>query len=111
MTSASPTRPAIHARTLYEHIYRPYSPPRSSRTAPSSMMLPPPTVSAPTASSTGSPPPSRKHTSSSATRAIHAGSGPTAESGAVIPPILLRTAYQQEAIGVYKPRGDGERAK
>ncbi|GJE86713.1 cystathionine gamma-lyase [Phanerochaete sordida] len=36
------------------------------------------------------------------TRAIHVGSEPNAETGAVIPAISLATTYRQEAIGVHK---------
>jgi cystathionine gamma-lyase len=38
------------------------------------------------------------------TRAIHVGSEPNAETGAVIPPISLATTYKQDAIGVHKVR-------
>jgi len=36
------------------------------------------------------------------TRAIHVGSEPNEETGAVIPPISLSTTYKQSAIGVHK---------
>ncbi|TFK60465.1 hypothetical protein BDN72DRAFT_828891 [Pluteus cervinus] len=36
------------------------------------------------------------------TRAIHVGSEPNSETGAVIPPISLATTYKQEKIGVHK---------
>jgi len=36
------------------------------------------------------------------TRAIHVGSEPNVETGAVIPPISLSTTYKQEAVGVHK---------
>ncbi|PPQ73504.1 hypothetical protein CVT24_007650 [Panaeolus cyanescens] len=36
------------------------------------------------------------------TRAIHVGSEPNEETGAVIPPISLSTTYKQAAIGVHK---------
>jgi cystathionine gamma-lyase len=39
------------------------------------------------------------------TRAIHVGSEPNVETGAVIPPISLSTTYKQEAVGVHKVRG------
>ena len=38
------------------------------------------------------------------TRAIHVGSEPNTETGAVIPPISLSTTYKQDAIGVHKVR-------
>jgi len=38
------------------------------------------------------------------TRAIHVGSEPNPETGAVIPPISLSTTYKQNAIGVHKVR-------
>ena len=38
------------------------------------------------------------------TRAIHVGSEPNVETGAVIPPISLSTTYKQEAVGVHKVR-------
>lgn len=38
------------------------------------------------------------------TRAIHVGSEPNEETGAVIPSISLSTTYKQEAIGVHKVR-------
>ncbi|KAF5324200.1 hypothetical protein D9619_011156 [Psilocybe cf. subviscida] len=44
----------------------------------------------------------KKHIDGFATRAIHVGSEPNAETGAVIPPISLSTTYEQEAIGVHK---------
>ncbi|KXN86831.1 Cystathionine gamma-lyase [Leucoagaricus sp. SymC.cos] len=36
------------------------------------------------------------------TRAIHVGSEPNLETGAVVPPISLATTYKQDAIGVHK---------
>ncbi|TDL25034.1 hypothetical protein BD410DRAFT_766748 [Rickenella mellea] len=36
------------------------------------------------------------------TRAVHIGSSPSKETGAVIPPISLSTTYAQEAVGVHK---------
>lgn len=36
------------------------------------------------------------------TRAIHVGSEPNEETGAVIPAISLSTTYKQSAIGVHK---------
>ena len=36
------------------------------------------------------------------TRAIHVGSEPNSETGAVIPSISLSTTYKQDAIGVHK---------
>jgi len=36
------------------------------------------------------------------TRAIHVGSEPNEETGAVIPSISLSTTYKQSAIGVHK---------
>lgn len=36
------------------------------------------------------------------TRAIHIGSSPSTETGAVIPPISLSTTYAQSAVGVHK---------
>lgn len=36
------------------------------------------------------------------TRAIHVGSEPNPETGAVIPSISLATTYKQDAIGVHK---------
>ncbi|KAG6848692.1 hypothetical protein H0H93_014843, partial [Arthromyces matolae] len=36
------------------------------------------------------------------TRAIHVGSAPNKETGAVIPPISLSTTYKQDAIGVHQ---------
>ena len=36
------------------------------------------------------------------TRAIHVGSSPSEETGAVIPPISLATTYAQSAVGVHK---------
>lgn len=38
------------------------------------------------------------------TRAIHVGSDPSEETGAVIPAISLSTTYKQSAIGVHKVR-------
>ena len=39
------------------------------------------------------------------TRAIHVGSEPNVETGAVIPPISLSTTYKQKAVGVHKVGG------
>lgn len=36
------------------------------------------------------------------TRAIHVGSEPNAETGAVIPPISLSTTYKQDGVGIHK---------
>ncbi|EJD05693.1 uncharacterized protein FOMMEDRAFT_166049 [Fomitiporia mediterranea MF3/22] len=36
------------------------------------------------------------------TRAVHTGSAPSLETGAVIPPISLATTYAQSAVGVHK---------
>lgn len=36
------------------------------------------------------------------TRAIHVGSDPNEETGAVIPPISLSTTYKQNGVGVHK---------
>ncbi len=36
------------------------------------------------------------------TRAIHVGSEPSEETGAVIPAISLSTTYKQDAVGVHK---------
>lgn len=36
------------------------------------------------------------------TRAIHVGSEPNAETGAVIPPISLSTTYKQDGVGNHK---------
>lgn len=36
------------------------------------------------------------------TRAVHTGSAPSSETGAVIPPISLSTTYAQAAVGVHK---------
>ena len=36
------------------------------------------------------------------TRAVHTGSAPSQETGAVIPPISLSTTYAQAAVGVHK---------
>ena len=36
------------------------------------------------------------------TRAIHVGSSPSSETGAVIPPISLATTYAQSSIGIHK---------
>ena len=38
------------------------------------------------------------------TRAIHVGSEPNQETGAVIPSISLATTYKQESVGVHKVR-------
>lgn len=42
------------------------------------------------------------HPEGFSTRAIHIGSEPNPETGAVIPPISLSTTYKQDAIGVHK---------
>lgn len=44
----------------------------------------------------------KPHQDGFGTRAIHVGSEPSAETGAVIPAISLSTTYQQEAIGTHK---------
>jgi cystathionine gamma-lyase len=36
------------------------------------------------------------------TRAVHVGSDPTEETGAVIPPISLSTTYKQNGVGIHK---------
>jgi len=36
------------------------------------------------------------------TRAIHVGSEPDPETGAVVPPISLATTYKQDSIGIHK---------
>lgn len=36
------------------------------------------------------------------TRAIHVGSEPNSETGAVIPPISLATTYKQDGVGIHK---------
>ncbi|KAL7409625.1 Cys/Met metabolism PLP-dependent enzyme-domain-containing protein [Mrakia frigida] len=36
------------------------------------------------------------------TRAIHVGNSPSAETGAVIPPLSLSTTFEQESVGVHK---------
>lgn len=38
------------------------------------------------------------------TRAIHVGSDPSEETGAVIPSISLSTTYKQASVGVHKVR-------
>lgn len=43
-----------------------------------------------------------KHQYGFGTRAIHVGSEPNAETGAVIPPISLSTTYKQDAVGKHK---------
>jgi cystathionine gamma-lyase len=47
------------------------------------------------------------------TRAIHVGSEPSSETGAVIPAISLSTTYKQDRVGVHKVRvlfvGAGEK--
>ncbi len=45
-----------------------------------------------------------KHQYGFGTRAIHVGSEPNAETGAVIPPISLSTTYKQDAVGKHKVR-------
>ncbi|KAF7316785.1 hypothetical protein HMN09_00411600 [Mycena chlorophos] len=37
-----------------------------------------------------------------ATRAVHVGSEPSSETGAVIPPISLSTTFKQDSVGVHK---------
>lgn len=44
----------------------------------------------------------KKHIDGFGTRAIHVGSAPSEETGAVIPAISLSTTYKQAAIGVHK---------
>ncbi|KAF8903676.1 Cys/Met metabolism PLP-dependent enzyme-domain-containing protein [Gymnopilus junonius] len=44
----------------------------------------------------------KAHQDGFGTRAIHVGSEPNPETGAVIPPISLSTTYKQSAIGVHK---------
>ena len=44
----------------------------------------------------------KKHIDGFGTRAVHVGSDPNEETGAVIPPISLSTTYKQTAIGVHK---------
>ena len=44
----------------------------------------------------------KKHIDGFGTRAVHVGSDPNEETGAVIPPISLSTTYKQSAIGVHK---------
>lgn len=46
----------------------------------------------------------KKHVDGFGTRAIHVGSEPSQETGAVIPSISLSTTYKQTAIGVHKVR-------
>jgi len=43
-----------------------------------------------------------KHRQGFSTQAIHVGSEPNSETGAVIPPISLATTYKQDSIGVHK---------
>ena len=38
------------------------------------------------------------------TRAIHVGSEPSQETGAVIPSISLATTYKQDGVGIHKVR-------
>ncbi|KDR67321.1 hypothetical protein GALMADRAFT_258482 [Galerina marginata CBS 339.88] len=44
----------------------------------------------------------KKHQDGFGTRAIHVGSEPNAETGAVIPSISLSTTYKQSAVGVHQ---------
>ena len=44
------------------------------------------------------------HVDGFGTRAIHVGSEPNAETGAVIPPISLSTTYKQDGVGNHKVR-------
>ena len=44
----------------------------------------------------------RHSTEGFSTRAIHVGSEPNPETGAVVPPISLATTYKQDAIGIHK---------
>ncbi|KAF9445354.1 hypothetical protein P691DRAFT_777640 [Macrolepiota fuliginosa MF-IS2] len=44
----------------------------------------------------------KRHLEGFSTRAVHVGSEPDPETGAVIPPISLSTTYKQDAIGVHK---------
>ncbi|KAH7921657.1 hypothetical protein BV22DRAFT_1018906 [Leucogyrophana mollusca] len=44
----------------------------------------------------------KSHSDGFGTRAIHVGSEPSAETGAVIPAISLSTTYKQDAVGVHK---------
>jgi cystathionine gamma-lyase len=37
-----------------------------------------------------------------ATRAVHVGSEPSTETGAVIPPISLSTTFKQDGVGIHK---------
>lgn len=46
----------------------------------------------------------KSHSEGFSTRAIHVGSEPNAETGAVIPAISLSTTYKQDAVGVHKVR-------
>ena len=48
----------------------------------------------------------KPHIDGFGTRAVHVGSEPSPETGAVIPSISLSTTYKQEAIGVHKVRTD-----
>ncbi|PFH47883.1 hypothetical protein AMATHDRAFT_66563 [Amanita thiersii Skay4041] len=48
------------------------------------------------------PPKKPIHQDGFGTRAIHIGSEPNPDTGAVIPPISLSTTYKQDAIGVHK---------
>ncbi|KAH7905816.1 pyridoxal phosphate-dependent transferase [Hygrophoropsis aurantiaca] len=44
----------------------------------------------------------KSHSDGFGTRAVHVGSDPNPETGAVIPPISLSTTYKQDAVGVHK---------
>jgi cystathionine beta-lyase/cystathionine gamma-synthase len=44
----------------------------------------------------------RSHVDGFGTRAIHVGSEPNPETGAVIPPISLSTTYKQDGVGNHK---------
>ena len=44
----------------------------------------------------------QQHEDGFGTRAIHVGSEPNSETGAVIPPISLSTTYKQDGVGIHK---------
>ena len=44
------------------------------------------------------------HVDDFGTLAIHAGSEPSSETGAVIPPLSLSTTYKQDGVGNHKAR-------
>ncbi|KAJ8487072.1 hypothetical protein ONZ45_g14455 [Pleurotus djamor] len=54
------------------------------------------------ANGSSSSPKKHQHQGGFATRAIHVGSEPSSETGAVIPAISLSTTYKQDAVGVHK---------